>query len=383
MSTVLGHQEESMASAATGRIRRKRSQVEPSVADMNTENDAEGQEDEQAEDRDSYVAHEIEEIDKLTELGIGAAEVKKYALRARTLKDAGFYTVMSVMMCMRKTLLCVKGLSEAKVDKIRDCCGKLVQTDFISGTQCREKRKGVYYISTGSSALDSIIGGGIESASITEAFGEFRCGKTQLSHTLCVTAQLPREAGGGNGKVAFIDTENTFRPERIAAMCDRFELHEDDVLDNIHVARAYSSEHQIELLTHVAARMAYDQYALLIVDSATALFRTDYTGRGELADRQQKLNRFMASLMKIAEQFNVAVFITNQVMATPDGAMSFQADPKKPIGGHVMAHASTTRLSLRKGRGEQRIAKIFDSPMYGENEATFEIAEEGIIDPKD
>lgn len=160
--------------------------------------------------------------------------------------------------------------------------------------------------------------------------GEFRCGKTQLSHTLCVTAQLPLELGGGNGRVAFIDTENTFRPERVADISDRFDLNSDDVLDNILVARAYTTEHQTELLGHVAARMAAERFALLIVDSATALFRVDFTGRGELATRQQKLNQFLSTLTKIAEQFNVAVWITNQVMSTPD-AMAFAAD-KKPVG---------------------------------------------------
>ena len=140
-----------------------------------------------------------------------------------------------------------------------------------------------------------------------------------------------------------------FRPERIVDIANRFDLDADAVLDNILVARAYTSEHQIELLSQVAARMVSDQFALLIVDSATALFRVDFSGRGELSERQQKLNRFMSNLTKIAEQFNIAVWITNQVMATPDSSAMFVSDPKKPIGGHVMAHASTTRLSLRKG----------------------------------
>lgn len=239
----------------------------------------------------------------------------------------------SVLMHTKKALCEVKGLSEPKIDKIRDAALKLVGSGFITGTEARQRRMNVYNISTGSSALNDIIGGGIETGSITEAFGEFRCGKTQLSHTFCVTAQLPLEQGGGNGRVAFIDTENTFRPERIVEICARFDLNSDDVLDNILVARAYTSEHQSELLDHVAARMAVERFALLIVDSATALFRVDYTGRGELATRQQKLNQFLSSLTKIAEQFNVAVWITNQVMSTPD-AMAFAAD-KKPIGGKI------------------------------------------------
>lgn len=348
-----------------------------------------------------------EDIDKLTELAISASDIKK-------MKDAGYFTVSSVLMHTKKALCEVKGLSEPKIDKIRDAALKLVGAGFITGTEAREKRSRVYHVSTGSQALDEIIGGGIETGSITEAFGEFRCGKTQLSHTLCVTAQLPVDMGGGNGRVAFIDTENTFRPERVVSICNRFDLNSDDVLDNILVARAYTSEHQCELLDHVAARMAADRFALLIVDSATALFRVDFTGRGELASRQQKLNQFLSRLSKLSEQFNVAVWITNQVMSTPD-AMAFAAD-KKPIGGklsriliiphngtwieiltnicelhfcecsiegHVMAHASTTRLALRKGRGDQRIAKIFDSPMYAETEATFVINNGGVCDVSD
>lgn len=173
--------------------------------------------------------------------------------------------------------------------------------------------------------------------------GEFRCGKTQLSLTLCVTAQLPLALGGGNGRVAFIDTENTFRPERIAEICTRFDVNTDDVLDNILVARAYTSEHQCELLDHVAARMATDRFALLVVDSATSLFRVDFAGRGELATRQQKLNQFLSGLTKIGEQFNVAIWITNQVMSTPD-AMAFAAD-KKPIGGVLISTFSRSSSS--------------------------------------
>jgi meiotic recombination protein DMC1 len=316
---------------------------------------------------------EFEEIDKLTELAISATDLKK-------LKDAGYFTVSSILMNTLKSLCAVKGLSEPKVLKIREAALKLVGAGFITGNEARIRREKIINITTGSPALDAILGGGIETGSITEAFGEFRCGKTQISHTLCVSAQLPTENGGGNGRVAFIDTENTFRPERIVEIATRFELDADDVLDNILVARAYTSEHQSELLDHVAARMAQDRFALLIVDSATALFRVDFAGRGELADRQQKLGKFMSSLTKIAEQFGVAVWITNQVMAVPD-AMAFQ--PNKPIGGHILAHASTTRLSIRKGRGEQRICKLFDSPLYAEAEATFQIDSGGISDPTD
>ncbi|CAD2216532.1 meiotic recombination protein DMC1 [Angomonas deanei] len=235
-------------------------------------------------------------------------------------------------------------------------------------------------MTTGSTALDQLLGGGIESRSITEAFGEFRTGKTQIAHTLCVTCQLPTSMGGGNGKAVYIDTEGTFRPERIKPIAERFGLDNAAILENIMVARAYTHEHQAHLLSLVAAKMAEDQFSLLVVDSITALFRVDFSGRGELAERQQKLGKMLSHLMKIAEEYNVAVFITNQVVSDPGGASMFVADPKKPVGGHILAHASTTRLSLRKGRGDQRVCKIFDSPSLPEAECVYSISDQGIVD---
>ena len=286
-------------------------------------------------------------------------------------------------MQTKKELCNVKGLSEGKVDKVLEAAGKVSARGFITGIEVLGHRNGVTRLSTGSVELDKLLGGGMESMSITEIFGEFRTGKTQICHTLCVTAQMPRSSGGGNGKVCYIDTEGTFRPERIAPIAERFGANPEQVLENITYARAFTHEQQMDLLVEAAARMAEDTYALLIIDSATALFRVDFSGRGELAERQQRLGRFLNRLMKIAEEFNVACVITNQVCADPGGGAMFVVDPKKPIGGHVMAHASTTRLFLRKGKGDQRICKIYDSPCLPESEATFQISTGGIIDAKD
>ncbi|XP_029351788.1 DNA repair protein RAD51 homolog 1 isoform X2 [Echeneis naucrates] len=224
---------------------------------------------------------------------------------------------------------------------------------------------------------------GIETGSITEMFGEFRTGKTQLCHTLAVTCQLPIDQGGGEGKAMYIDTEGTFRPERLLAVAERYGLVGSDVLDNVAYARAFNTDHQTQLLYQASAMMAESRYALLIVDSATALYRTDYSGRGELSARQGHLGRFLRMLLRLADEFGVAVVITNQVVAQVDGAAMFSADPKKPIGGNILAHASTTRLYLRKGRGETRICKIYDSPCLPEAEAMFAINADGVGDAKD
>ena len=318
----------------------------------------------------------FQELDKLTEMGIPAVDVNK-------LRTAHVHTVEGVLMQCRKDLVAIKGLSEAKVDKIIDTARKLAHTGFITATESLQKRRRITRITTGSQALDTLLGGGVESMSITEAFGEFRTGKTQIAHTLCVTCQLPKAMGGGNGKVAYIDTESTFRPERIRPIAQRYGLDPDATMDNIIVARAFTHEHQYQLLSLVAAKLCEEQFALLVVDSITALFRVDFSGRGELAERQQKLGKMLSSLIKMAEEFNVAIYITNQVVSDPGGGSMFVADPKKPVGGHVVAHASTTRLSLRKGRGEQRICKIYDSPSLPELECAFCISEQGISDAKD
>ncbi|KNC81520.1 meiotic recombination protein DMC1/LIM15 [Sphaeroforma arctica JP610] len=246
----------------------------------------------------------------------------------------------------------------------------------MTAADLRIKRESVVRCSTGSSDVDALLGGGIPSQQITEVFGEFRTGKSQLCHTMCVTAQLPTSLGGMEGKVAYIDTEGTFRPERLMPIADRFGVDRDAVLDNIMYARAYTSEHQMELLTICAAKFAEERgtFKLLIVDSIIALFRVDFSGRGELADRQQKLAHMLSCLVKLAEEFNVAVFITNQMTADPGANVTFVADPKKP---KVLRHS----FALISGRGDQRICKIYDSPDMPESEAVYQITNGGIDNP--
>nr|XP_055230618.1 meiotic recombination protein DMC1/LIM15 homolog isoform X3 [Gorilla gorilla gorilla] len=293
----------------------------------------------------------FQDIDLLQKHGINVADIKK-------LKSVGICTIKGIQMTTRRALCNVKGLSEAKVDKIKEAANKLIEPGFLTAFEYSEKRKMVFHITTGSQEFDKLLGGGIESMAITEAFG--------------VTAQLPGAGGYPGGKIIFIDTENTFRPDRLRDIADRFNVDHDAVLDNVLYARAYTSEHQMELLDYVAAKFHEEAgiFKLLIIDSIMALFRVDFSGRGELAERQQKLAQMLSRLQKISEEYNVAVFVTNQMTADPGATMTFQADPKKPIGGHILAHASTTRISLRKGRGELRIAKIYDRLTEREQKAS-------------
>lgn len=313
-------------------------------------------------------------VEELQNHGINASDLQK-------LKARGIFTVNTVLSTTRRNLCKIKGLSEVKVEKLKEAASKVIRTGFIPATVQYHLRKRVIALSTGSKELDSILGGGIMTMSITEVFGEFRCGKTQMSHTLCVTTQLPVDMGGGEGKVAYVDTEGTFRPERIKQIAERYELDPDTCLENVTYARALNSEHQMELVEQLGEELSSGQYRLIIVDSIMSNFRVDYCGRGELNERQQKLNQHLSKLNRLAEEFNVAVFMTNQVQSDPGASALFAgADGRKPVGGHVLAHASATRILLRKGRGEERVARLQDSPDMPEKECVYIIGERGITD---
>ncbi|CAL4070667.1 unnamed protein product, partial [Meganyctiphanes norvegica] len=326
----------------------------------------------------------FQDIDDMQAHGINAADLKK-------LKGAGICTVKGVQMTTRRRLCNIKGLSEAKVDKIKEVSAKLAGTDgFMTALAFSVKRRQVFRVSTGSLELDKLLGGGIESMAITEVFGEFRTGKTQLSHTLCVTSQMPNNAGtytgGKNDNFPYLATEKVFPTNKLQIIIGRANFEYSAVVAKIKSFLALnSSENQYLLIFYIKTTHYKEDpvFKLLIVDSVMALFRVDFSGRGELADRQQRLAQYMSRLQKISEEYNVSVFITNQMTSDPGAGMSFQADPKKPIGGHILAHASTTRVSLRKGRGETRIAKIYDSPELPECEATFAITAGGIADAKE
>ncbi|CAM6022985.1 unnamed protein product [Sphagnum balticum] len=306
--------------------------------------------------------------------GDGRKEIERCGLR-----DSG-----GVARAAKKQLVAIKGLSDAKVDKITEAASKLVPMGFTSARQMYKQRAELIQITTGAKELDKILEGGSQTGSIAEIYGEFRTGKSQLCHTLCVTCQLPLARGGGEGKALYIDAEGTFRSQRLLQIAERFGLNRNEVLDNVAYARAHNTDQQMRLLRVAASMMADTRFVLVVVDSATALYRSDYTGRAELAPRQMHLGRFLRGLQKIADEFGVAVVVANQVVAQVDSGSSMFSGPQvKPIGGNIMAHASTTRLSLRKGRGEERVCKVVASPCLVEQEARFQIALEGVTDVKD
>jgi DNA repair protein RadA len=200
---------------------------------------------------------------------------------------------------------------------------------------------------------------------------------SQICHTLCAMVQGPKGDGGLEAGAVYIDTEGTFRPERIAEIAEARDMDSEKILSRITVARAYNSAHQELIVKELGRIIEPNKVKLVVLDSAVAHYRAEFLGRGTLSERQQRLNRFMHQLLRIAEIYNVAVVVTNQVQSAPD---SFFGDPTRPTGGHVVAHTSTYRLYLRKA-AKNRIARMVDSPYHPERDAVFVLDEKGVDDP--
>uniref|UniRef100_A0A0K0FUM2 DNA repair protein Rad51 homolog (inferred by orthology to a D. melanogaster protein) n=1 Tax=Strongyloides venezuelensis TaxID=75913 RepID=A0A0K0FUM2_STRVS len=328
-----------------------------------------------SEGADEVVEKESNVMEEEDELDVGYQKIEileKYGIDTKDiqrLKGYGFFTVESLLYVTKKALVNLDQFSEDKVNKILRQAKKLVSNvSFTSASKILEQRENLIKIRTGSRAMDRLFGGGIETGSITEIFGEAGTGKTQLCHMLAVNCQLPADEGGGEGKCMWLDTEGSFRSERIFS------------INNITYARVYNSEHQVEILGEAAALMSTSKYSLLIVDSIMALFRNDYRGRGELADRQCMLGKFLRHLLRLADEFGVAIVMTNQVTATVDGSVQMGAPEKTPVGGHILAHASTTRACFEKGKKGKRICKLYASPALPEGECIFKVGDGGIED---
>ncbi|MDD5178343.1 MAG: DNA repair and recombination protein RadA [Candidatus Nanoarchaeia archaeon] len=303
--------------------------------------------------------------------GVGAATAEK-------LNEAGFEDLMSLAVSSPGELVNVAGVTEATARKIIKAAREGLNMGFESGEDLLKKRESVVKITTGSKEFDKILGGGVETGAITEVYGAYGSGKTSLAHQLSVNVQLSKEKGGAEGMAVWIDTEGTIRPEYIVKLAKVKGLEPSEVLKNFRGVRAFNSDHQM-LLSENVEKLIKDglPVKLVIVDSLMGHFRSDFSGRGQLADRQQKLNKHLHALLKLAHTYNIAVYVTNQVMSKPD---VFFGDPTEAIGGHVLAHASTYRVYLRRGKKGTRVAKLVDAPAMPDAECIFSVTDEGIQD---
>lgn len=296
---------------------------------------------------------------------------------AQKLRAAGYRTIESVAVASSRELASIIGLSTDKAIELSTKAREMLQISFHTAEELLKQRESVTRLTTGSKALDALLGGGIESQAILELIGEFAVGKTQICHTTCVTVQLPAERNGLDGKALYIDTEGTFRPERIIQISKGMGFDPETALKNIIVGRAFNSDHQILMVDKADELVSEKNVKLIVVDSIISHFRAEYLGRESLPERQQKLNNYLHRLLRMAEIYNIPIVVTNQVVASPD---AFFGPPNKPAGGHIVAHLSTNRVFIRKSTKNLRIAKVIDSPYLPESECVFAISEKGIED---
>ncbi|GAA0650234.1 DNA repair and recombination protein RadA [Salarchaeum japonicum] len=330
--------------------------------------------------------------------GVGPATAEK-------LRDAGYESFQSIAVASPGELSNTADVGDSTAaDIIQSAREEADVGGFETGSAILEQRQRIGKLTWNVPDVDELLGGGVETQSITEVYGEFGAGKSQVTHELAVTAQLPQEQGGLHGRVIFLDSEDTFRPERIddmvrglsdeqlaATMEDReiegepgdddaMEELIQDFLDKIHVAKAFNSNHQMllaEKAKEIGSEYEDDDYPvrLLCVDSLTAHFRAEYVGRGELANRQQKLNKHLHDLEKVGNLYNSAVVVTNQVQSNPD---AFFGDPTKPVGGNILGHKSTFRIYLRKSKNDKRIVRLVDAPNLADGEAVMRVQDGGL-----
>jgi len=292
------------------------------------------------------------------------------------LEESGITTLMGLAVASPSELAALTGISESSARKIIKNARELVSIDFEKATSISERQTSISKLSTDCAVFDTMIGGGFEPKIINEIYGQYGTGKTNLCHLLVVKALATDETS----KALYIDTENCFRTDRIRDFATAVGINSDNLLERIFVARALNSEHQELLLDKVQELVQSDNsYKIIIVDSLTSHYRSEFQGRGTLANRQSKINLFMHKLLKIADIYNLYCFITNQVMSDPG---TFYGNPIKPIGGNIVGHMSNTRISLRPGKESSIHAKLEDSPNLPNGECNYWLVKEGITDVK-
>lgn len=327
---------------------------------------------------ESSYEYDEKELDISKLKGVGDVTAKK-------LKDVGIFTIQDLLLYSPIYISEVTGIPAERAEKLvlqayeylKDI--GLVPKDFTVANELFNKRRLRKYIKTGSNNFDEMMKGGIPTQAVTEFYGEFGSGKTQLCHSLAVNVQLPEDEGGLNKNAIYIDTENTFSPDRIVEIALNKGLDPNQVLRNIIVGKPYNTVILLNMVKKLSELIKKHNVGFIAIDSAVGPFRAEYLGRGRLSERQQLLNRFMHDLLRIAEVYDVAIAITNQVQARPDVMFG---DPTRPIGGHVVAHAVTYRIYLKKAKAaDLRVAAIVDSPEHPPREIIFRIWEGGVTDP--
>jgi DNA repair protein RadA len=262
----------------------------------------------------------------------------------------------------------------------------VLASEFSTADVVLEKRSKLSRYIIGSVNFDRFLNGGFETQAITELVGEYGSGKSQICHTICVAANQLIENSRHNdddkhsatGNIIFIDSENTFRADRVHQIAEQRGLNPLPILEKIYHCTVYSSEHLESVINDLDKSIEQYNAKIVIIDSIISLHRAEFSGRGTLVERQQRLGKMLNKLRRYADIYNIAIVITNQVVSSPD-ALHPGFDSMKAAGGNIMGHGSTYRIFLKRS-GKNRTAVMQDSPSHAYQRVKFSISENGIQD---
>lgn len=324
----------------------------------------------ESEDEEGTLQQEDRAVEDLEELsGVGPSTAIK-------LRKAGISSIKELAALSARELLIRSELGEGKAEETTKKARASALPKAFTAREYMEKRRNMPRLTTGSKNLDALLCGGLEPG-ITELIGAYGTGKTQLCLQLCMTVQLTKNRGGLDGAAFYIDTEDTLKPERLEQIAKGLGFEDDSALDRIYAFKAINSDHQFEGLTQALEYIKEKGVKILIVDSLTAHFRSEYPGRENLVARQQRLNIFMHGLMRLALLYDLIVVVTNQILDVPEVIPGVK--PMRPVGGNVVAHGSTFRLWLERSKGRTR-ATVIDSPKHPRGSTYFILTEKGVED---
>lgn len=322
------------------------------------------------EEMSEFKANILKEFQMIEAVGPATAE---------KLFEGGFYSILDIGASSPSNLSDRTAIGIESAGKLIANAMKIADLgEFNTGIELYEKEKDINRLSTGSEALDNLLGGGLVPGNITEMSAPNGIGKTQLGYTLSVMATRPIEEGGLDTDVIFIDTENTYKPGRMYMIAEARGYDPVETLGRVHVIQANNSAHQVLIMEKVRRLSAeLGGVKLLIVDSVISHFRSEFIGRGTLAERQGQLGTHLNDLLGFAKSNDAVVYVTNQVQSKPD---AFFGDPNTATGGNIMGHFNAYRLYMRKGKVPKRVVRLNKAPDRPEGECVIELTAKGIDD---
>lgn len=320
---------------------------------------------------DSFRDSIIEELKTLP--GVGEATAEK-------IFDGGYYSIMDVAVASVGSFTESTAITDATAIKIISGARKMVDLgDSRTALEMLEEDKNIPKLSTGVKELDMAMQGGLTPGLITQIYAEGGLGKTQWAKTIATIATRPVEEGGLDTDVLYIDTEGTFRPNRVKQIAEARGFDVGKTLSRIHTWTARTTAEQILLVQDEIKKKSAELGGckLVIIDSLMTRFRGEFTGRGKLGERQNLINKHMFDLLSFARANNAVILVTVPVSANPD---AFFGNMAMPTGGNIVKHNSAYVLNIRRAKQGKVVLRVEKAPDLPMTEVLGQVKDSGMSD---